>query len=158
MWLCVTFPSFLWGRGMDFWADSGIGFQVQRERLEVKGQSKPGHHPLTSHPNRANPGRGYSAPQHPWFRNKHRLVFQSNQRRAISKRSGATCWEPAWHRMKESLLELGLHVAPRATAPLLPSSPKRANILHGICFVLRSDLQSHNYPGNWGLMLPKISW
>lgn len=41
-----------------------------------------------------------------------------------------------------------------ALSPLL--SPKRTNILHEICAVLRSDLQSYNYPGNSGLMFLKI--
>lgn len=68
------------------------------------------------------------------------------------------CWIPSegWNRFQ--IQEEGGGVVPwfQAVAALLTFITKQS-ILHEICAVLRSDLQSYNYPGNSGLMFLKIS-
>lgn len=72
------------------------------------------------------------------------------------------CWIPSegWNRFQiqeEGKVGEGSLVPwLQAVAALLTFITKQS-ILHEICAVLRSDLQSYNYPGNSGLMFLKIS-
>lgn len=113
----------------------------------------------------ADPRIVYRKPQHSsLLRNKHRLFFPKAHERPNNKPppKGREKLEPIRQKnQRKSPLYLDLTWLQKQWMPLPFLSPKRAKIstenFTGICFVLRSDLQSHNYPGNLGLMLPKIS-